>query len=229
MWLLLKRNSDPAATWLAEGLSACGLNPLVIINESALSGGTVWTQRIGANGATVVMRLSDGTIVDSTRVRGGICLLGWAGAAPVGDFVQEDRSYVQAEHWAFLVSALYCVPGLINPPGPLGLAGPEFGLREWQCRAAKAGFQLRTKPVSSNKETCLRQRVIVLDTEIFGVQPPSRIAKACLSLRAISGCRLLGIELLQTDARWEFLSASPTGDLRPGGEPLIEALTKALK
>jgi hypothetical protein len=83
----------------------------------------------------------------------------------------------------------------------------------------------RAKPDANHR----RQRVIVLDTEIVGVQPPSRIAKACLSLRAISGCRLLGIELLRTGARWEFLSANSTGDLRPGGQPLIEALAKALK
>jgi hypothetical protein len=227
VWVLIRQDRDEPAVWLADGLLRFGIAPLVVITASRLTGDTQFIHEVGSREARLVMRFSDGTTVDSRFVRGGICTLGWARLRHLTRFVEDDQDYVAAEHWAFLVSALRSLPGLVNPPGPLGLAGPEFDHLGWRCRAATAGLPVGDgcSPSESRKIFHL----VVLDNATFGPQVPPDIAECCIALRAASGSRLLTIDLAKSKSRWEFLSASPRGDLRPGGDALLAAISKTIQ
>src|SRR5215203_4077655 len=142
LWVLIRRDCDEPASWLAHGLLRLKIAPLVVITESMLTDQAQFIHKVGGpDKAYVVMKFANGITLDSRCVHGGVCTVGWAGIRDLARFVEDDREYVSAEHWAFLVSALRCLPGLINPPSPLGLAGPEFDTIGWRCRAVAAGLR----------------------------------------------------------------------------------------
>jgi len=240
MWIVLCSATDTSALWAYQGLRQLGIAPLELVTAEALSTATHWEHSLNG-GAHVTIRLADGRTICSSNIRGVLNRL--SGPAPelLQRAVEADREYVQAEMYAFYLSWVHSLPGVvINRPTPLGLSGPWHHPSEWVYRASRAG--LPTPPYRLSGRDSLDEAfgtlapkgattltLITLCGRVYGGFVPDSTARGCASLAESAGTDVLGISLfLNSDARWTFAGAMPLPDLTVGGEPLLRALSSKL-
>lgn len=244
MWLVLCDTHDGSAAWAWQRLKARGLNPLEIITADQLALSNFQEHRIeGRSGWTLRFRTESGLQVNGDQLQG---VLNRLYTVPIGHWRQAsaaDQSYVQQEQVAFFLSwlaALRCP--VINRPTPQGLCGQWRMESEWAWLARQAGL-----PVQPYRQTS-RDRIdeahgarrlvprgaivstaIVIGGRVVGQALPQAVADACLRLSRLAGTALLGIDFVRdTQRAWSFAGASPTPDLRIGGEALVTTLLDTL-
>lgn len=244
MWLVLCDAHDVAAAWAGRRLRACGLEPLEIISADQLALSDFQEHRLeGRSGWTLRMRTEAGLQVDGTALQG---VLNRLYTVPIGHWRQAsepDQSYVQQELVAFFLSWLFALRcPVINRPTPQGLCGAWRMESEWAWLARQAGL-----PVAAYRQTSrdrideahgarrlvppdtLVRTVIVAGGRVIGPALPPAIAEACARLAELAGTELLGVDFVgHAQQAWSFAGASPTPDLRLGGEALIATLLGAL-
>lgn len=245
MWLGLCERHDHAALWALVGLQRRGLAPLVVVTPEALVHSRRLAHEIRSGRPHVRFTLPDGREVHSNEVRG--VLNRWR-VLPL-DHLQAaaaaDAAYAAQEIQATVLSLLAGFgEHAVNAPSPQGLAGAERTPLEWALLAGRAGFD--TVPVQMTSAAAwapLAARrpvmsLVVLDDVVHAAGGrgasaavlPVALRASCVALRRLAGVRLLGIDLqCRADAGWVFRAATPTPDLRVGGEPLLDALVAALR
>jgi len=152
-----------------------------------------------------------------------------------------DSDYVQAEMYAFYLSWVNALPGVvINRPTPLGLCGPWYHASEWVYRASRVGLRTPQYRLSGRESLATTFNtlapagattinVITLGGKVYGGYLPKATAGACSDLAEDAGADLLGITLyLDNDHNWTFAGAVPMPDLAVGGMPLLSALANQL-
>jgi hypothetical protein len=242
VWLVLCHDTDAAARWAAQELRRRGLQPLELITAETLALGTVWRSRIGSTERAIEIRLSDGRVIDSRRVRGTINRLQWVPAEAVQLGTPTDQAYALQELYAFYMGWLYSLPRpILNPPTPQGLSGRWRYPSEWAWLAGQAGLAvqpLRITPATHEAVAALslqlpspgrRRTILVLDGEVIG-DAPTAVADGVEHLWALADTPLLGVEFdLGSDDSWIFAGVSVSPDLRSGGDALLDRLEIALR
>jgi hypothetical protein len=243
MWLVLCASSDLSAIWAYEGLRQRGLDPIRLITTEEFDYGVRWEHRVGAGGAGVHFTLADGTLIRSSDLRGVLNRIVYVPAGNLLLIQPSDRDYVQEELGAFFLSWLHALPGpMLNRPSPQGLSGQWRHASEWLCLAAQAGLPAATYRQSSHdlgqgRSTATSvvppgtpvRTILVIDGHLAGPPAPAHILEGCLRLAALAKTELLGVEFtVEAGGRWTFVGATTHPDLRPGGERLLDLLTRAL-
>lgn len=244
MWLVLCDAHDAAAAWAGRQLRARGLRPLEILSADQLALSDFQEHKLeGRSGWTLRLRTEAGLQIDGASLQG---VLNRLYTVPIGHWRQApeaDQSYVQQELVAFFLSWLHALRcPVINRPTPQGLCGAWRMESEWAWLAGLAGL-----PVAPYRQTS-RDRLdeargarrlvpqgapvataVVAGGHCFGPALPPAIEQACVRLAELSGTALLGIDFVgHAQQAWSFAGASPTPDLRVGGEALIATLLGAL-
>jgi len=240
MWIVLCSATDASALWAYDGLRQMGLRPLELVTAEALASAAQWKHTLNG-GAHLTISLADGRSIYSSAIRGVLNRL--TGPAPemLQRAVSSDRDYVQAEMYAFYLSWIYSLPGVvINRPTPLGLSGPWFHPSEWVYRASRAGLPTPHYRLSGRDPMdeafgtlapagATTLNLITLCGNVYGGYVPASTARGCAGLAESAGTDLLGLSLyLNRDSRWTFAGAMPLPDLTVGGMPLLRALANKL-
>jgi hypothetical protein len=230
MWLVLCERADLDAHWAAAGLVRRGLEPIELVHADELAAATRWQHRVGPDGCSVTVELVDGRTLSSAEIRGTLNRLVQTPSAPLLRAAPGDREYAREELHAFALSWLAALPGpVLNRPTPQGLSGPWLHRSEWLALAARAG--LATPPFrSDDAESEGRGRspaasVIVVGAKAFGPPGVPALADACGRLARLVGAALLEVAF---DPDGLFAAATTLPALRPGGDPLLDALAGAL-
>jgi len=245
MWLVLSPSSDASAIWAWQGLGQLGLAPLEFVSAEDLASALTWQYRLEAGTTCLQVRLADGRVLNSAQIRGSLNRLHMPSPLTLQSAAPSDREYAQSEFFAFYLSWLHSLPGvMINRPRPLGLSGPWLHLSEWMMRAARAG--LRTAPYrqsgrDSANEIVMPERqsfgsahrvahhLIAFGGEIFGGCVPAEVAAACGRLAKDVDAAMLGITLFVDEFdRWTLAGATPSPDLALGGMPLLRRMAQIL-
>lgn len=244
MWLVLCDTHDSSAAWAGQRLKARGLQPVEILSADELALSDFQEHRLeGRSGWTLRFRTESGVQVDGSRLHG---VLNRLYTVPIGHWrraTAADQSYVQQELVAFFLSwlaALRCP--VINRPTPQGLSGQWRLESEWAWLARRAGLPTAIYRQTSRDRIdeahgerrlvpkgALVNTAIVIGGRVVGPALPPALAAACVRLARLAGTQLLGIDFVR-DAQqaWSFAGASPTPDLRLGGEALIGTLLDAM-
>ncbi|MFT7774571.1 hypothetical protein [Roseateles sp.] len=244
MWLVLCDAHDAAAAWAARQLSACGLQPLEVLSADQLALSDFQEHRLeGRHGWTLRLRTEAGLQVDGASLQGVLNRLYTVPIAHWRQAPEADQAYVQQELVAFFLSWLHALRcPVINRPTPQGLCGPWRMESEWAWLARRAGLPVATYRQTSRDrideargvrrlvpQGALVGTALVTCGRTFGLALPPTVSEACLRLAELSGTSLLGIDFVGHEQQaWSFAGASPTPDLRLGGEALIATLMDAL-
>ena len=233
MWLVLASPHDAAARWACEGLRRRGLAPVLWVDGEALAN-AAWSHALDDDGVDCVARLPDGQTLDGRALRGVLNRLDPMPQGPLRQAHAEDRDYAQQELFALLLSWLHALPApLLNRATPHGLAGAWRHASEWALLAGRAGLpaahamSCRDEPALPRAQDAATTRAIVLDGAVHGPALPPAVREALVRLSELAETPLLGVEL-RHDGEWRFVGASACPDLRLGGEPLLDALARAL-
>ncbi len=243
MWLVLSSSTDASAHWAYGGLRARGFAPLEMISAEALAYSQRWEHRLGSDGVGISLTLSDGRTISNGEVRGVLNRLTYVPTQHL--FVTRDHDYMSQEFTAFFMSWLYALPQpVLNRPTPQGLCGPWRHVSEWVLLASQAGLPtlpFRQSSLDTINEMKVERKVFPAGTPIIQTitvgshvsspqKMPPEIDEGCRRLAAMTGTALLGVDFARTPAgAWAFAGATPVPDLRPGGEPLLDALATALR
>jgi hypothetical protein len=242
MWLVLCPADDESALWAYQGLQLRGLEPLELVTTEALASGVLWEHRVGADGACISIRLADGRSIRDADVRGVFNRLVFAPSESLLLIHPVDRDYVQQELHSFFLSWLHALPRpMINRPSPTGLSGQWRHISEWIYLAARAGlpapyYRQSSRDFTDGLGVAGRlptagpvHTVISIGGTLVGAPVPPSIGDGCRRLAGLAGTALLGVEFtMGPDGEWTFAGATPRPDLRLGGEPLLDALARAL-
>lgn len=156
-----------------------------------------------------------------------------------------DHDYITQEFTAFFMSWLYALPGpILNRPTPQGLGGRWRHASEWALLASAAGLPTppyRLSSLDAHDEmaagerglfpagTPTRQAVVVGGVAFAPEGMPGEIRDACARLAEAADTPLLGVDFAAgACGEWTFAGATPLPDLRAGGQPLLDALARAL-
>lgn len=234
MWLLLCNSHDRSALWAAGRLRTRGIEPLLVLTPELLHYGRRWEHRLDPDGsASVAFTLADGREVNGRDVRGVLNRIPAVPSHLLAHLVETDRAYAQQEWTAFHMSWLASLPvPVLNLPVAEGLCGAWRHASEWAWLATQAGLDPGEYVQGSGTSRQLPRdpstvaTVIAVDGRGFG-SVTDEVADACARLGALSGTRVLGVDLeRQTGA---FVSASPLPELRAGGGLVLDALASALR
>jgi hypothetical protein len=242
VWLVLCHGTDAAAIWAYQELSRRGLQPLELITAETLALGAVFRSRIGTANRAIEIRLSDGRILDSRRVRGTINRLQWVPAEAVQLGTPADQAYALQELYAFYMGWLYSLPRpMLNPPTPQGLSGRWRYPSEWTWLAGQSGLTVRPLCITpanhdlvaaqslQSPSPGVRRTILVLDGEVVG-NPPEPVVDGVEHLSAMANTPLLGVDFdVDDDGRWIFAGVSVSPDLRNGGDALLDRLETTLR
>lgn len=237
MWLVLCNPDDRSALWAGHGLRARGVTPVEFVSPVEL----VCTRRLeyrAENGepARASAELADGRRIDVRRLRGTLNRAVRVDFPQVRQASLSDRPYVQAEMDAILLAWLGALPEpLFNPANPSGWSGSLLHPFEWALRAQAAGFStvphrcgysgLEMPAIPQGHH--LSSHLVFADRTFPELSP--EIESAALRLAASAGIPLLGITLAWlADGQAQFITATPTPDLRTGGAAFLDTLTTAL-
>jgi hypothetical protein len=244
MWYILCGSNDQPAIWAYEGLKAAGLEPLEVVSAEMLGAAESWDHFVGKEGAHIDIKLPDGRVIYSKEISGVLNRLLMISPSHLHAAAPSDREYAIQEFSAFFCSWLYCLPGkVINRPTPQGLSGGWRHISEWVYLAGLAGLpalDYRKKSRDVSMDPVLETRLVpydipfktlfAVDGEVTGPQMPGEIYEGCRKLQELSGSALLGIEFIQdAESGWRFVGATPSPDLRLGGDDLLDRLGKVLK
>jgi hypothetical protein len=240
MWIVLCSATDTSALWAYQGLRQLGVAPLELVTAEALASATHWEHTLNGS-AHVTIKLADGRRICSSNLRGVLNRLSGPAAEMLQRAVPGDQDYVQAEMYAFYLSWIHSLLGVvINRPTPLGLSGPWYHPSEWVYRASRAGlptpqYRLNARDPQDDAFGTLAPagsttlNVITMGGTIYGGYVPGGTVRGCARLAESAGTDLLGVSLyLDNDARWTFAGAMPLPDLTVGGTQLLRALADKL-
>ena len=239
MWLVLCSSSDPAGLWAYQGLKQLGIAPLELMTAESLAYGSRWEHRLDGSGIHLKITLPDGRVLCSSRIRGALNRLLAPSPEVSQRAVPSDRDYAQAELFAFYLSWLKGLPGVVvNRPTSVGLSGPWYHCSEWVHRASRAGLRTPTYRMSSRDAPnhgysslapadAQTLSLITLRGEVFGGWVPENIVRACGKLAEEAETEMLGIDLYAGDnGEWTFATATPSPDLTRAGMPLLQRLAQ---
>jgi hypothetical protein len=224
--------------WAYDGLSRLGVAPLELVLVEDLFHATRWEHRLDADGTHLNFTMADGRRIDASRVRGAINRV--LAPAPMSSQGTADADYIQAELYAFYLSWLKGLGGLVvNRATATGLCGPWLHASQWTLCAGRSGLQTRRyrqgaalhSPSSAARTTDggLR-RVVTFQGELFGSEVPASVAQGCARLADAADIAMLGIDFeVDASGRWLFADATPCPDLTVGGLPLLRALAQTMQ
>jgi hypothetical protein len=245
MYLVVCSETDLAGIWAYENLLAVGLAPLSLVTLESLASTATWEHRIGSDGAHLKIELKDGRRFCSSQIRGVLNRTLFASPNMMAEAVEQDREYANNEIVAFYLSWLHLLPGVINRPSPLGLAGSWQHNSQSSLLAGRAG--LTTSPYHQSAATPMEAGFaslappgadithhIVLRRNVYSdpyaAPLPQDVADACIKFAALCKTDLLGIDLSRSDSGpLTFAGVTPHPNLVIGGLPLINALAACLR
>jgi hypothetical protein len=234
---------DVAALWAYQGLQARGLAPLELISAQMLERGVRWEHRLGADGVSITISLTQDRTIRGDAIRG---VLNRLVTVPTGWLLKveaEDRNYATQELAAFFLSWLYALPApVLNRPTPQGLSGSWRRLSEWVWLAARAGLPTPAYRRSSrdyiNEGGSQKSfagsdavnTVIIIEGHVVSRSAPPDIIRGCQRLAKLANIALLGVEFVEgSEGHWTFANAVPLPDLQLGGEVLLDVLAAVLR
>ena len=250
MALVLCDPNDAIAWWAARGLES-RLGPVEVVTSGALANAVRWEHRVGQGSPVAEVILGDGRRVSSREPCGVLNRLTFCPTDRLDAVGGRDRDYAVAEFQALFMSWLQAFPGpMLNRPTSMGLGGHWRHPSAWAVLAGRAGLGMapyrqsqddlpemaatppayrtdgRVMPPASRSPVT----VTVIGQSVIGPpEVPEDILAACRRLAALSGDELLGVDLAPSALDgWQMLAASPTPDLRTGGESVLDALAKEL-
>lgn len=243
-WLVLCSAADASALWVYERLRARGRAPVGLLYAEELAhSGVRWEQRIGAGGATLTLRTSDGRVLRGSAI-GGVLNRLTTPPLVVADAAQDgDRDYARSELAAFAASWLRSLgASVVNAPDPHGLCGRWRRPLEWRVLAGRAGFDcapLRLasegtdvpRPWTGVADQTTSTMLLSLDGRLPHPGVPDGVQAAAARLHRSSATRVLGLCFDGADparAGWRFLEATPYPDLTLAGEAGVAALERVL-
>lgn len=236
MWLAFCEAHDRSAPWLIAGVQRRGLTPLVPITPEALVTSRRLVHEVTDTSVRTRFTLPDGRTIDTSDVTGAINRLGLLPLDLLARASASDGWYAGQEMQAVVLSLL---EGLgdraVNRPAPPGLCGPEPPFAQWCVLAGRAGLAtppltLGTGAPAADPQLIPRATCVVFDQTCFGSPVPATVAAGCVRLASTLGTRLLSVTLAHgDDDAWVFAGASPRGDVRIGGDALLDALTAVLR
>jgi len=244
MWLVLCASNDISALWAYQGLKNQGLEPLELVTTETLAYGVRWEHRLGADGVSIDITLTDGRRITDKDVHGVLNRLLFAPSESLLLIHPSDREYVIQELNTFFLSWLYALPQpILNRPTPQGLSGQWRHVSEWLCLASKAGlptpnYRQSSRDLTSEMSVATRvvpvgttvNTIIVVDGCVVGASAPPHIQEGCQRLAKLSKTALLGIEFATgPEDSWTFAGATTNPDLRLGGKALLDVLIRVLK
>ena len=231
MRLLLCEPSDVSALWAWRALRARGMQ-LELVTSDALAASVRWEHRLRRGPPFTRIDLVDGRRLDSRELHGVVNRLVAPPRLPAA-VTSGDRDYAAQEMWALWTSWLAGLPEpMLGRPAPQSLCGPYLHISEWLMLAVGAG--LRTPPWRGDATgfedgpVAARPSVttlIVVAGAVVGRPAPAPIVVGAQALAREVGGSLLGLAF---DPSWTFLGATPLPDLRRGGDPLLDVLTRVL-
>lgn len=251
MLLVLCPLNDPHALWFAGRARADGRSCTVLPTEK-LSFPRRRSHHLGGDGGTgprTVIELTDGTVVDGSRVTGVLNRMLMPPADAWQHAAEAERAYATAELHAFSLSwlsALRCP--VRNRPTPQCLAGPAPDpLRSWaaaqaaglSCAPVRAGTREPWHPAEAVLAGARRAagpsarpvHAVCLDGAVLAPHVPARVAAGVAALCAAVGAdrSLFGVDfLVDGGGCWRFAGTTPLPDLRAGGHRLYRLLLRAL-
>lgn len=220
MWLILCEPHDRSALWAYTHLAASGTEPIEIVTPAQLVYSPRSAHRLGDGEPSLEIELADGRQFTSTSVTGVLNRISSLPTDHIAVVRASDRAYAIEELSALVLSWLACLRNVVNRPHPLGMAGHHRHPTEWARLAMAAGF--RTGPPASGTPVMR----LVFDGEVFGPQATDEVIESCARLGDLAETRLLGIAVDEADDSSRFVSATPTPDLRVGGRPFLDSLSR---
>lgn len=242
MLLVLCESDDQAALWAGEGLLDRGL-PVELVTADDLAQAVRWKHRLGSAGTASEVVLGDGRVLDSTGVTGTLNRLVTTPPWQLAAASEVDREYAAQEVFSLWLSWLWSLPGpMLNRPTPQGLSGCWRHDSEWAVLAAQAGLRTPTYQMTSSEPNGRQlvpdgeldeERVatsFVVGRRVVAGPQQAGIAEGCRRLATASRTALLGVDLIEHQlGGWTFLQASPTPELRLGGDAILDALAAELR
>ena len=235
MWLVLTEDGDPLGPWIADGLTARGLELVHHLTTTDLISATTWAHTVTDHGAGFTARTRNGIELRSEKIAGVVNRIGFIAPSHTAELVEDDREYALHELNAFFMSWLHALEApVLNPPSARGLAGAWRPASEWVCLAQQAGLAHRVvtsaEPEAAPFTQTPDRTAFVVGGEIVddGVEEETR--QACLRLSELSETPLLGIEFRMDDgSRPVFTGASPQPPIQIAGDAMLEALAYVLE
>lgn len=220
MWLIVCEPHDWSALWAHAHLAASGTEAIEIVTPAQLVFSPRSIHRLGQGCPSLEIELADGREISSADVTGVLNRFNTLPTDHLAAVKASDRSYATEELSALVLSWLACLRNVVNPPHPLGMAGHHRHPTEWASLAHAAGFR---SGAQVSPHPAMR---IVFDGEVFGPPASNEVVESCVRLGDLAETRLLGIVLDEEDGQSRFVSATPIPDLRVGGWPLLDALSR---
>jgi hypothetical protein len=240
MWLVLCRDQDIEAGWIAAGLRARTDRPVERITASTLVHDCRWEHRISTTAASSRLLLGDGTVVDSAEVGGVLNRLGWLGAEGFGGASERDAEYAGAELYALGLSWLESLgPSVLNRPAGSGMTGAWRTQGQWRSLARSVGLPILAHERDGTAEVPAApgdhddDLVLVVDGQVLdeagarspGLPEPVRSGLA--ELQRASGLDLIEVRLAVGDGV-AVRSVSYLPGLRQFGDAALDAVHAAL-
>jgi hypothetical protein len=213
---------DRGARDVAAAITATnGPGRVTVVGSLELAAAT-WSHRIVDGAASTVVRLQNGSTIDSEQTGAVLNLIRWLSPSAFSQSTIRDRAYAESEQQALFVSFLRSFPcrviNNVDGQGPLGMWSP---LR-WATLAQRCGIEVAEDGVSTGTRL-LRDRartalssaarshpttlVTVVGERVFGADTPLH-ARQCRRLARTARCDLLGLRFA-ADGRRELVSADP--------------------
>ena len=242
MWLILTETHDPCSRWLIDGLTRRTDRPVLGLTADDLARARHWEHRVEVGRTFSRLRLDSGRDVSSAEVTGMVNRLVRPPAQLLHKVRPEDRTY-SAQEWAALcISWLHSFRGpILNPVSPGGLSGPYRHPLEWLVLARRAGLtttQPRFQSTQSARDYFTapshetdEQSLWVIGPRVVathGPAPDAATTTAARKLASLATMPLLELRGRPRNSGWTLHSVNPWPDLRPAGEPLLDALAETL-
>ncbi len=241
MFLILCSSYDAPAIWAAHGLQAMGLHPVSLVTPEMFASATTLEHRVGNDGTSIALKFMDGYGISDHNLRGVLNRLPGPPREIIDRFAPADRDYALQEMTAFYLSWLNSLPcPILNRPTPQGLSGRWFHNSELVLLAHQSGLatsiyrQSAKDPVEDGYKPLAPpeariERVVVLDGEVFGAQPPAQVQDACCQFSKLCRTPLLGVDFFIDSGTWIFSHATPLPDYQVGGSRLLQRLAQVFQ
>jgi hypothetical protein len=164
MLLVLCSRADTAAHAFVTRFAEDGVRSLTCAGVSQKGWKMALRDKGGAAEVELIAAI-DGKRVRQDEIEGVITRLGYVSENELGHIVAEDRPYVAAEMHAFLFAFLEALPcGIVNPPSPSCLYGPNMRALQWRRLVRELGIPVerdfRAVGAGPNSYPCIDVTVI---------------------------------------------------------------------
>jgi hypothetical protein len=237
MLLVLAHANDASARYAAAAIRRVTREDVQWLDVDSLAVPDVcWQERIGADGAPVQVKLSDGR---QFRSGDADAVLNRVLAPPLLPItaISADARYAYSELTAFAASWIRNLGArVINEPSPQGLSGRWRSPLAWRVLAARAGLPIEALNLDSAHPGPVDdtlwsggRMVLVVAGEPFDTEVPAAIRAAIGRFAVLAATPILGLRFSDPyGGEWRFLDATPLPDLLLGGEAGIAAIGRLL-